>query len=250
MSNIVPASSASLVPAGPANFFEAYGETVNTNRIVGDLLKFNKGDWLVGKDGNELPKGTRLIANVADLKVGWQRWEGNRPSDTRMGRVAEGFRPPSRTELGDLDQELWERDNENKPRDPWQATNVLILKATDSDALYTFAPSSKTAISAIGKVTGEFGKRYRQRPNDLPIVELGVDSFIHKDPRVGRVKIPVLKIVGWTSNDAFVEALEAEAAEAEANAESDAFLNDDFADEAPAPSAGRGRKAATSKTEF
>ncbi len=59
--------------------------------ITGDLLKFAKGDFLAGQDNREIAIGTRLIANMDLLEVGWIKWEDSRPIDRRMGRFAEGF---------------------------------------------------------------------------------------------------------------------------------------------------------------
>jgi hypothetical protein len=247
MSNLVNRSSAELAPASQLNAFEQFGDSVNTNRIVGELLKFVKGDWVVGKDQDELDEGTRLIADVANLKLGWQRWEANKPTDAVFGRLMDGYVPPKRGELGDLDQSVWEIDTTSgKPRDPWQFTAILLLKEEDSDQIYTYSPSAQTAIKALGKLSTAFGQHFRQKPDELPVIVLGQDSFMHKDPRVGRVKIPTFKVVGWVKNGSFAEALAAEAEEAEANAEAEEELNLTPAMDAPE----RPAKTGKGKTQF
>lgn len=230
------------------NVFEQYAEAANGNRIIGDFLKFAKGDWLYGRDAEEMERGTRLVANVAELKVGWQRWEGGKPTETIMGRVMDAFVPPVRASLGDDDKELWERDEKtNQPRDPWQLTNTLILKSEKGDDLYTFSTSSKGGIGAIAKIAGEFGKHMRARPNELPVVALEVDSYAHSDKKLGRIKVPVFKLVGWTDKAAFEEALAADEAAAADVSEGE----DEIPFEAePAPAKGRGGKAASAPTNF
>lgn len=231
------------------NVFEQYAEAANGNRIVGDFLKFSKGDWLYGRNSEEMDRGTRLVANVLELKVGWQRWEGGKPTDTNMGRVMDAFVPPVRASLGDNDKEMWEIDpGTGQPRDPWQLTNTLILKAEKGDELYTFSTSSKGGIGAIGKLAGEFGKHMRARPSELPIIALEVDSYAHPNKALGRIKTPVLKLVGWTDKASFEEALAADEAAAAGEAEGD---DTPFEEEpAPAPK-GRGGKASTaSATQF
>jgi hypothetical protein len=219
------------------NPFEQLADAANGNRIIGDLLKFAKGDYLSGRNGEEMPRGTRLVANVADLRHGWVRWSGGKPTDTRMGRVADAFVPPARGALGDTDEGEWDLDNDGKPRDPWQFTNTLIFKAEKGDQLYTFSGSSKGQLGAIAKLCGEYGKRVRSHPNDLPIVALEVDSYNHPDKTRGRIKFPVFKVVGWTANSGFQDAMAAE----EAAAEND-DLPFDEAPAAPVSATGRARK--------
>lgn len=227
------------------NAFEQYSEAASGNRIIGDLLKFSKGDWLVGREGDEVAIGTRYVANVLDLKVGYMKWVDGKPVENRMGRVMDRFMPPVRSSLGDTDEEEWETDQDGNPRDPWQLTNTLILKADDSDELFTFSTSSKGGIGAIGKLAGEFGKHMRARPNELPIIALDVDSYKHSDKSRGRIKVPVLKVVGWTDKNAFEEALaadEAAAAEAEgAEAGEDEIPFEAETASPPAPAKGRGK---------
>jgi hypothetical protein len=243
MNDLTPIKSSGALVAAAPNNFEAYSEAASGNRIIGDLLKFSKGDWLFGRNSDEMARGTRLVANIADLKVGMVKWEGGKPVDAEMGRVADGYRMPKREDLGSTDKDLWERDEvSGQPRDPWQLTNVLILKAEKGDQLFTFSPSSKGGVGAIAKLAGEYGKRVRSHPNDLPIVALEVDSYSHPNKALGRIKVPVLKIVGWTASAGFEDALAAEAAEAEE-------MSDLPFDEAPAAAVtatGRGGKPSRS----
>jgi hypothetical protein len=146
--------NSSLATAPARNAFEQYSEAVSRNRIVGELLKFSKGDWLFGKDGDDIAMGTELVAAMDELMVGWLKWEDSKPVDMKMGRVIEGHVPEKRADLGDLDQTEWETDdNTGKPRDPWQLTNYLILKEKNGDQLYTFAPSSAGGIGEIGRLS-------------------------------------------------------------------------------------------------
>lgn len=226
MNDLTTRDSGALVPG--RNFFEQYEEASNGNRIVGDFLKFSKGDWLYGRDSLDMPKGARLIVNVAGLKVGWQRWEGGKPSESVMGLVMDGFSPPARASLGDTDKDLWERDEQTgQPRDPWQATNTVVLKDEKGDALYTFSTSSKGGIGAIAKVAGEYGRRMRAHPTQLPVVTLDVESYQHPNKAYGRIKNPKFVVVGWVEDAGFKDALAAD----QSAAEDDSFPG--FDDPAP-----------------
>jgi hypothetical protein len=244
MNDMTVHTSGALVAPAP-NPFEVYSEAASNNRIIGDLLRFAKGDWLAGRNGDEMPRGARLIVNVADMRIGWQCWKGGKPVDARLGRVADSFVPPTRAALGDMDEDEWDRDEKGNPRDPWQFTNVLVMKAEKGDQLYTFSASSKGQLGAVAKLVGEYGKRVRSHPSDLPIVALEVDSYQHTIKERGRIKVPVLKLVGWTNNAAFQDALAAEAAEAEEH--SDLPFSDEPA--APVSATGKGAKA-SHKAEF
>lgn len=249
MNDMTVRASGAVATASDLNVFEMYAEAANGNRIIGDFLKFSKGDWLFGRNADEMDRGTRLVANVAELKVGWQRWEGGKPTDTVMGRVMDAFVPPVRASLGDMDKDHWEVDQSTgQPRDPWQLTNTLILKAEKGDDLYTFSTSSKGGIGAIAKVAGEFGKHMRSRPSELPIVALEVDSYAHPNKALGRIKTPVFKLVGWADKSAFDDALAADAAAAEELGDDLPF--DDEAAPAEEPKR-RGRPpGSTNKTNF
>jgi hypothetical protein len=71
------------------NPFADYADAAQSTSIVGKLLKFSKGDWFAGKDEDEMKDGTAFVANMAELMTGWQRWEDNKPTEQRMGKVME-----------------------------------------------------------------------------------------------------------------------------------------------------------------
>lgn len=219
MSNdVAERTGAGTAVGAPAqNYFTAYGEHATQRTIVGKLLKFTKGDYLAGEENDEVPIGTRFIANMDEFLVGWIRWQDNKPTDHIMGRIATGYQPPPRKELGDDDQSEWEADENGELRDPWQFSNYLLLKRVgddnkplpetgdeDDEHIYTFTASSRGGIGALGAVAIKYGKLMRQRPNDWPVIAIGVDSYMHKVKAYGRIKVPMLKIVGWVPKSMFV----------------------------------------------
>lgn len=191
------------------NYFETYGAQMGGgSAITGQLLKFSKGDWLCGQEDDELDEGTKLAANMDSLMVGWVKWDDNKPVEQLMGLLIDGFQPKRRAELGDTDEDSWEVGSDGKARDPWQFTNYLVMKtpgkrATDVDELYTFATSSRGGLNAIGALCKTFGKEMRVKPDQYPIVELNVDSYMHPNKEFGRIKIPVLSVAGWEAKKLF-----------------------------------------------
>lgn len=192
-----------LVPVSERNVFEQYGSQMSQSNITGQLLKFSKGDWLFGQDDEEMKAGTKLVANIPELMVGWIKWVDNKPVEQLMGRLADGFQPKRRSELGDNDDTTWEVDAQGKPRDPWQFTNYLLMKrpgkkAVD-DELFTFTTSSRGGLGALGALCKTYGQEMRTKPDELPIVELDVNSYNHPNKDFGRIKVPVFNVVGWES---------------------------------------------------
>lgn len=236
MSQVATTISGTAVATTGANAYESYGNAVSSRAIVGELLKFNKGEFTAGQDDDEVDIGTQLIANMDDLAVGWVKWEDGKPVEHVMGRVADGHMPEKRSALGDLDKDQWETDKDDRPLDPWSETNYLLLKERDGDQVYTFSAASKGGRNAIADLCKSYGKAMRQHPDEYPIIELGKDSYKHKD--YGKVFVPTLKLVGWVSKDGFSDAVDA------ANAERD----EEEAKEAPAPAAAT--KATKSAAKF
>lgn len=208
----------SLASASDRNAFEAYGDQVSSKMLVGTLLKFNKGDWIKGED-EDVEIGTKFVANMEQLMIGWIKWVDNRPDQQIMGAVVDRFQAPRRDTLGDTDEEKWEVDNEGRPRDPWQFSNYIVFKPVGKKAkeneLLTFATSSKGGIGAIGELCKTYGKEMRTHPNQYPIVEIGVGKYKHSNPEFGWIKYPTLKLVGWEKAELFAMPTEAETEEAE-----------------------------------
>lgn len=169
-------------------------------RIVGDLLKFSKGDYLYGQDNDEIALGTRMVANMDQLLRGWIKWADNKPTEQIMGLVVEGFRVPKRDTLGDLDESQWEVDDNGQARDPWQETYYLLLRQLDKDGkplgeegLFTFTTSSTGGKDAIIDLCAKYGKWMRMRAGDYPIITLDMEKYNHPNKQYGVIKKPKFK---------------------------------------------------------
>lgn len=187
--------------------YAAYGEQAAGNKT---FLKFSKGEYLYGQDDKEMALGTRLVANMAGLKAGWQKWQAKKPIQEIMELIASGTVLPKRHELGDHDQALWEVDDENRPQDPWAFTNNLGMKNAEDGEEYTFTTSSRGGIGGIGQLCKEYGRVYRMKPGFLAVIDLQRDSYMH--PVYKKVWVPVLKLVDWVKEDDLLSGA-AEAAE-------------------------------------
>src|SRR5262245_54977325 len=103
----------------------------------GAILKFNKGNWIAGKDAINMNEA-ELIALVDRIMYGFVKWEDKRAVDFHVGFVADRFRPPKRPQLGDTDRSLWDKPSQ----DPWQLTFVLPMASAEDGELYFFSTSS------------------------------------------------------------------------------------------------------------
>jgi hypothetical protein len=186
--------------------FENYADQVAPQNIVGTLLVFNKGDYLAGKSKVEIPAGTRFTAGMDLMAVGFVKWQNNKPADHALVRVAEGKPLPRRRDLGDHDQDVWEIGLNGKAKDPWQEVNYLPLLDNQGE-MYTFVVSGISALKEAGHLSRAYAQHRKLRPIDFPLIALDVDSYLHSDRSVGRVKYPTLHVIGWTSKIDFMKAL-------------------------------------------
>lgn len=184
----------------PKNPFEAYGDSGGT-RILGDMLKFSKGEWVYGRDNLEMPEDLKLLAGAHLIEVGWICWLQGKPSDVAMGRIGEGFVIPRRAELGMTNSLEWPRSEQDsdygKPRDPWQHASGMPLVGSNGH-LYTFVTGSKGGEAALKALAKVYGKRVRQHPEEIPVVVLATDSYRHPNKQLGKIWTPLFQIIGWS----------------------------------------------------
>lgn len=190
-----------LAVQGGYDPYAAYGQEAASGS--GDFLKFSKGEYLKGQNDDEVAIGTRLAANMAELSIGWIRWEDGKPAERRMGLLAQGHKPEARDSLGYTDQSQWEEDENGKPKDPWNFTNELPLANPETGEQMTFSASSKGGIGAIGNLCKAYGREYRAREGQVPIIELQRDSYKHKV--YGKTYVPLIPIVAWVDNGTIPE---------------------------------------------
>ena len=220
-----------LAPVGLSDPFAAYADAIAPQYIIGEMLRFSKGDCIVGQD-NTIPAGTTFTVNLDELMAGWIKWLDNKPVEHIMVRVAGGIPPKKRGELGDDDKTLWELDNQGKPRDPWQFTNYLPLMNEKSD-LFTFTTSSRGGLGAIADLSRRYALHRKRHPNVFPVIALNVDSYQHKIRELGRIKFPVFEPAGYAPKNDFLAALAGAGLIATESETAEADPADELNDEVP-----------------
>jgi hypothetical protein len=208
MTNAIAKTNGTALAVHDLDPFEAYANAVSPRSIVGELLKFSKGDFIAGEDGRDIKAGTVFTANLDELMAGYIKWENAKPVEHRMVRVADGVTPPTRSTLGDTDESKWEKDDRGEPRDPWQFTNYLPLMSTEGD-LFTFVTSSRGGIGAVGQLARTYARHRRNSPNVHPLITLDVGSYEHSNKAFGKIKFPQFNPVGWELKEGFNKALTA-----------------------------------------
>jgi hypothetical protein len=175
--------------------YEQLGDEVSSRaHIYGNLLRFTKhGEYKTGQDQEEVPEGTRMLVYMPSLKKGWVKWHEGQPVRHIIGLVAEGYSPPARETLGDMDEDDWGELN-GRAIDPWQYSFYVCMLDEEGE-LHTFVTSSKGGQSAIGEISKVYGRRRRMKPDELPIIELNARSYNHKD--YGETFAPQFKVTGW-----------------------------------------------------
>jgi hypothetical protein len=178
----------------PATYYEnPWLEAASeANNDIGRLLKFVKGQWMVGDD--VVPENVEYVAHVDQIVRGWVRFEDGKVIDRAIGKLADGYKPLQREELPDNDPKSWtEKDAKGEPRDPWVAQWFLPLIALETGDFATFVTGSKGGVAAIANLCRIYGRKHRD--GLLPIVTLRSRSYKHK--QYGRIETPDLPIVGW-----------------------------------------------------
>jgi hypothetical protein len=185
--------------------FRAFAGRIVQTSIIGQLLKYSKGEWLAGKEAEEVPLGTKLVVNPFSLLTGWIKWVDNRPDQQVMGSVADFYQPPTRAELGDLDESTWEIDNRGDPRDPWQKASYMLLKKPGvryaKETAFTFSTSSDGGMRMLADLCNSYADHRVEHDEEFPIVSLGTESYKHDD--YGKIHKPQMAIVGWEDRKLF-----------------------------------------------
>ena len=150
---------------------------------------------LLGADEALISSSLSFVAVMDTVTIGHIKWVGGKPVDHRMGLVADGFHAVHRNDLDDLDSKNWETDENGARIDPWQKTALLVLASPAAPHdLHTFSTSTVGGHGAVNDLCEAHAKTTEDL-GQYPVVTLASDSYLHKDRKVGRVDVPVFKIV-------------------------------------------------------
>jgi hypothetical protein len=186
-------STAIAVPTEVSPWREAANEEQGAN--FGTLLKFVKGEWLLGEEQKGVSPTTMFIANMNEYWRGWVKWVDKEPVAHLIGRVVDRHRVHLREELGDLDQFKWESDGNGVKRDPWQRAVYLVMRNSENDDPITFTSGSDGGRKAVAKLCDRYDRLRHKFPAQMPVVVLASESYQHRE--YGKVLKPKFNVVGW-----------------------------------------------------
>ena len=210
MNEITKTETQVPAPLGTLDPYSAYGAAVASQSAP--FLKFVKGVYQHGSDDEELPVGTKMIPNMAELRTGFIKWYDGQAVEERMVRIIDG-EVPTREECGELESANWPTDANGVKTDPWQNVSTLPMRDPETGQQFVFTTGSHGGRAAIGKLSFAYGRQRQQQDGKLPIIEMGASSYRHKS--YGEVHIPVFHIVGWkTEADLIAGKPEGDTAEA------------------------------------
>jgi len=92
------------------------------------------------------------------------------------------------------------------PKDPWAFSNYLPMM-NEQGELFTFGTRSRGGIGAIADLARRYAKHRQRHPEVFPVISLSVDSYKHKDPEYGHIKLPVFEPAGYAPKTDFLAAL-------------------------------------------
>jgi hypothetical protein len=176
--------------------------------VVGRLVKFSReGRFVTSDDDAPVDESTEFIVLADETLVGWIKFhaDGETPPDRVMGILYDGFVPPPRERLGDLNQAKWPIGLSGAPEDPWRHQACLVLQQTETRELFTFVTASKTGRRAVGSLLRHFDRMKRTNPDELPVVRLRAGGFNHRDARIGWVPTPMFAVVGKAPRNSAVK---------------------------------------------
>jgi hypothetical protein len=194
---IVPAAKLALTTNGSSPA-AAYLSTHGLG-MTGLFFKFAKdGVFRQTSDDKEIPEGTVFRVIYDQIQTGWIKFmgKGNTP-ERRMGPIFQGFNPPKREALGDMDQSLWEIDEmTGKPVNPWQLQILMPMQRVEDGELFVFQTTSLTGRRACDNLIAACVRMQTAEPDYYPLIKLRVSGFQHKNERVGWIKTPAFERVG------------------------------------------------------
>jgi hypothetical protein len=163
-------------------------------------LDGNTGEYRrTGKTNTVAMNHQKFACDPVDAMTGYQKFEKKVPI-YHIGRVADGYQPPPREELGDLNESNWENG-----KDPWVRIDLLPFWDEESQEVLLFSAASRGSRDAVAHLVEAYINNVGVHPEDLnkvPLVKLEADSYVNKHGK--RIFVPVLAILDWIERPAAV----------------------------------------------
>ena len=145
--------------------------------------------------------GRMLVAIVNEMIAGHMLWKDGELAD-QSWMPASKFNPREhRATLGDLDENLWPKNEKGQPVDPWREAVMLPMIDPDTRTEFTFSSSSVGGVRAAKRLADAYIKQLRTAPETtrgcLPLVALSSSSYQHDDRKRGTIYNPIFEGIDW-----------------------------------------------------
>jgi hypothetical protein len=198
-----------LIPASGSNGLSVYEAPDNpwaeaaASVEGGAYLKFNgnTGEFTYGADDVALEYGSQVVADLFNVSFGWICWKDGDPVEEVLVKILDG-KPP-------LEHNLTDHSPYDSDDDGWREATALPMvllcngESDDSEAglKLNFKGSSGSSVRGVRKLSGAFGKLFREHQGEFPVIELNAEQFAAKEKKYGKKYAPIFTIKGWISED-------------------------------------------------
>jgi hypothetical protein len=182
---------------GPAlvNPYVAFGQREGSGSLFkGPQVKhdYQSGECMLkrGEEKTPIAADEPYKVNPHEALCGFNKHDrDNKIIDRVLGRIADGYVPPERAELGDLNKQHWPIAN----KDPWVAVTYLPLKSSTGEVC-CYSATGESARAEVADLLGMYGAT--DRHGKVPVVALEDRSYLNrKYNRI--VHVPVLRLITW-----------------------------------------------------
>jgi len=164
-------------------------------------LKFSKGDWSFGKDDSPLDLEGLYVMHPQSLMHGWICW--------RDGALFKEYLHPF-TEQLPLESTLTpapepKPDSDDQPGYQHQmAFQIVAIEGKQKGQQFTFKTGTVGGRSAVDAMVDVLMARLDDVEvmgggGIYPVLEFATDSYKHKTR--GKIFVPVITVVGWSTNE-------------------------------------------------
>ncbi len=149
------------------------------------FLKFAKGEFTFGLEGNIVEQDEQFAANMGSLSRGFICWGDGEPLGEEMAPVWEASKL-RRADLEDFSNEGGE----------WVEQASIEFTSLETDEVLVFKTSSHGGRKALGALAKAFSDRMKSGEDTVvPVVQMLSESYKHK--AYGKVFVPSFEIVDW-----------------------------------------------------
>jgi hypothetical protein len=163
--------------------FEMLAKAAPARVLRGDLIKFRKGAYPVGRDEGDM-LGSTLAAY--DGTMTWSKWHEQR----LVAQIAVGDVDPFPEEVSDIV-------DDGSPGE-WSLAYLLFLQDLETGYSYTFSTATNGGRRAVTSLSSAIRNKRRIVPGAVPLIRLDAGGF--KTQSYGMVPCPQFTIVGWVDN--------------------------------------------------